>query len=63
MKFADIQDLTVEELRKREKTMSEDLFNLKIKHSLGQVGNPIQIRDLRRDVARIKTALTAKLAR
>ena len=63
MKFADIRDLTVEELRKREKTMSEDLFNLKIKHSLGQVGNPIQIQDLRRDVARIKTALTAKLAR
>ena len=63
MKFADIRDLTVEELRKREKTMSVDLFDLKMKHSLGQVGNPLQIRDLRRDVSRVKTALSVKLGR
>lgn len=63
MKFADIQDLTVEELRKREVKMSAEYFDMKMKHSLGQVGNPLEIRGLRRDVARIKTALAAKLAR
>ncbi len=63
MKFKDIQDLTVEELRKREKTMRVEMFDLKMKHSLGQVGNPIQIRDLRRDISKVKTALSAKLTR
>jgi large subunit ribosomal protein L29 len=63
MKFVDIKDLTVEELRKREKTMSVELFDMRMKHSLGQVGNPLLIRGLRRDISRVKTALTSKLAR
>lgn len=63
MKFTDIRDLTVEELRKREKSLNTDLFETKMKHSLGQVSNPLQIRGIRRDIARVKTALTSKLAR
>jgi large subunit ribosomal protein L29 len=63
MKFSEIRDLTVEELRKREKAMRTELFEMKMKHSLGQVSNPLQVRSLRRNVAKIKTALTAKLAR
>lgn len=63
MNFKDIRDLTVEELRKREKSMTEEVFDIRMKHSLGQVGNPLQIRSLRRDIARVKTALSAKLAR
>lgn len=63
MKFSDIQDLTVEELRKREKTTSVELFETKMKHNLGQISNPLKIRGMRRDLARIKTALTSKLAR
>ena len=62
MKFSDIRDLTVEELRKRQKSMNEELFELKMKHSLGQVANPLQIRYTRKDIARVKTALNAKLA-
>ena len=62
MKFNDIKDLSVEELRKRHKSLREEFFETKMKHSLGQVANPLQIRGLRRDVARIKTALTAKLS-
>lgn len=63
MKFKEIQDLTVEELRKRETSTKTELFDMKMKHTLGQLGNPLQIRKARRDVARVKTALTSKLAR
>ncbi len=63
MKFSEIRDLTVDELRKREKTMRTDLFDMKMKHTLGQVGNPLQIRALRKDIARVKTALSVKLSR
>ena len=63
MKFGEIKDLTVEELRKRLKKNKEDMFELKMKHSLGQIANPIEVRDARKDVARIQTALHQKLAR
>lgn len=62
MKFADIRDLTVEELRKRLGQMRDEHFNLKMKHSLGQVASPVSIRVLRRDIARVQTALNIKLA-
>ena len=62
MKFADIKDLTVEELLKRQRQMPEELFELKMKHSLGQVANPLEIRSIRKNVARVKTALNNKLS-
>ncbi|MEQ1664720.1 MAG: 50S ribosomal protein L29 [Bdellovibrionales bacterium] len=63
MEYSDIRDLTVEELRKREAGMRTEYFEMRMKHTLGQVGNPLQLRFIRKDLARIKTALTAKLTR
>ena len=63
MKFEEIRDLTAEELRKRSKQLKEELFELKMKHSLGQVGNPLEIRFKRRDLARVLTATNIKLSR
>lgn len=63
MKFSEIKDLTVEELRKSAIKTRGELFELKMKHSLGQVGNPIEIRAKRRDLAKTLTALNAKLGR
>lgn len=62
MNFSEIKDLTVEELRKRSTQIKEEMFEMKMKHSLGQVSNPIQIRYKRRDLARVLTALNAKLS-
>jgi len=61
MNFSEIKDLTVEELRKRERSVRGELVELKLKHTMGQVSNPIEIRQKRRDVARVKTALASKL--
>lgn len=61
MKYTDIKDLTVEELRKREATLRNDLTISRMKGKMGQLANPIEIRNKRRGIARIKTALTAKL--
>lgn len=61
MKFTELKDLTVDELRKKEKEMRAELFATSMKHKLGQVTNPLQIRTVRRDIARVKTALSAKL--
>ena len=61
MKFEEIKDLRFEELRKRHKQMREELFEMRMKHSLGQLGSPVDIRKKRRDMARIQTALNMKL--
>ncbi len=63
MKYSEIKDLTVEELRKRMKSMREDFFESKMKLSLGQLANPVSVRAKRRDLARVQTAINAKLAR
>lgn len=63
MKYVDVKDLTVEELRKRLANQRQELFETKMKASLGQVNNPLEIRSRRRDVARIMTALNSKVAR
>ena len=61
MKFTEIKDLTSDELRKKHIQLRDELFTARMKHSLGQVGNPIEIRERRRDLARVLTALNLKL--
>ncbi len=63
MKFTEIKDLSVTELKKKRTALSKDLFDAKIKNSIGQLGNAVEIRQLRRDIARINTAIVKKVAR
>lgn len=58
MKFADIKDLSRSELTKKRDGLRADLFQASMKNGLGQLSNPVQIRFLRRDLARIETALS-----
>jgi large subunit ribosomal protein L29 len=57
MKASDLRDLSVEELRAREKDVREELFNLKFQHATGQLENTMRIPQMRKDLARIKTIL------
>ena len=61
MKFEEIKELTSGELRKRMLQLREELFETRMKHSMGQLGNPIEIRNKRKDVSRLMTALNMKL--
>jgi len=63
MKFEEIKDLSVPELKKRRAALSEELFQARIKNSIGQLANPIEIKDLRHNIARINTAIVKKVAR
>ena len=63
MKYNDVKDLTVDELRKKERELRTELFNGKMKNSLGQLASPISIRAARRNIARLKTAQSQKLAK
>jgi len=55
MKNNELRDLSLQELEQREQEAADELFNMKIRHSLNQLDNPLLLRKARRDLARIKT--------
>ena len=57
MKAAEVREMGVDELRAREKELDDQLFRLRIQKSMGQLDAPVKVRDVRRDLARIKTVL------
>ncbi|MEK6627864.1 MAG: 50S ribosomal protein L29 [Bdellovibrionota bacterium] len=63
VKFADIENKSVTELIKQKNELSTKLFDMKMKNSLGQLSSPHQVRNVRRNIARINTALVRKAAR
>jgi large subunit ribosomal protein L29 len=60
MKVAEIRELPVDVLRDREKELDDQLFRLRIQKSMGQLEAPAKVRELRRDLARIKTIIREK---
>lgn len=55
MKPSEIRELSDEELRQKEQELLEELFNLKIQHSIGQFENTARLGQVRKDIARVKT--------
>jgi large subunit ribosomal protein L29 len=62
MRARELKELTDDELQQREKEFIDQLFKLRFQHTLGQVENAMKLRNIRRDLARIKTILREKEA-
>lgn len=60
MKAKEIRDMTVDELKAKESDMAKELFMLKVQNASGQMENPLRIRHIRRDIARVKTIIREK---
>ena len=60
MKAPEVRELTVDDLRAREKELDDQLFRLRIQKSMGQLEAPARLAGMRRDLARIKTILREK---
>ena len=59
MKYSDLADKSVAELQTMLKERKTQLFTLKIKKQMMQLQNTSELRIAKKDVARIKTALSA----
>lgn len=57
MKAKEFRDLSVEELKDRERELYQELFNLRIQKATGQLGNTATLGKTKRDLARVKTVL------
>lgn len=60
MKYIDIKDKSIEELTKLVHEKQFLIFNLKQKLKTMQLTNPQEIVEVKKDIARIKTAITAQ---
>ena len=60
MKQQEISKLSIEDLKARIASTNETLVKMKIGHSVTPLENPIQIRDVRRTIARLNTELTKR---
>jgi large subunit ribosomal protein L29 len=60
MKPMEIRELTSDDLRARVQELDDQLFRLRIQKSMGQLEAPAKVRQLRRDLARMKTILREK---
>lgn len=60
MKTNELREQTREELEAKLLEIKKNLFNLKFQKATGQLENPVKIRNLRKDIARIETLLREK---
>jgi len=60
MKVGEVRDLAVDELRQRVRDLDDQLFRLRIQKSMGQLEAAHKLKQIRRDLARVKTVLREK---
>ncbi|AMX84837.1 50S ribosomal protein L29 [Geobacillus subterraneus] len=57
MKAKEIRDLTTAEIEQKIQSLKEELFNLRFQLATGQLENTARIRQVRKDIARMKTII------
>ncbi len=59
MKASEVRELNAEQLESKIAELKKELFNLRFQHAINQLENPLRMREVKRDIARIKTAIRA----
>lgn len=62
MKVAEIRALSDEELNAKLKELKSELFNLRFSQATGSLTNPMQLHNIKKDIARINTILRERKA-
>ena len=57
MRTKELHELTLDELNTKLKELSEELFNLRFRHAIGQLENPAALKTCKKDIAKVKTIL------
>lgn len=60
MKMSEFRELTKEELQVKLDESKEELFNLRFQDATNRLENPMRMKALKKDIARIKTLLTER---
>ena len=60
MKASEIRELTASELESKLKDLKAELFNLRFQLAINQLENPMRIKAVKKDIARIMTEMRAR---
>jgi large subunit ribosomal protein L29 len=60
VKASSLRDKSVDELHARERELAEQLYKLRFQRATGRMESPARMRQVRREIARIKTVLNEK---
>jgi large subunit ribosomal protein L29 len=60
VKSEQLRELSVDDLRGKERELREQLFRLRLQKSIGQLDSATKIREARRDIARVLTVMKHK---
>lgn len=55
MKASELKDLSTAELEQKLAELKQELFNLRFQHAVNQLDNPMRIKAVKKDIARVKT--------
>lgn len=62
MNATDVRVMTVDELQDKLVILKKEQFNLRFQQATGQMENTARVRQVRRDIARVKTIMREKSA-
>ena len=57
MKIAEIRKLSASELVEKLNELKAELFHLRFQHAINQLDNPMRIKAVKRDIAKISTVI------
>ena len=57
MKIAEVRDMSVKDLNIKLTELTDELFNLRFQHAVNQLEDPMRLKVVKKDIARIKTVL------
>lgn len=60
--MSELQEKSVDELKEELENAKKELFNLRFQNATNQLKNTARIKEVRRNIARIQTVITAKSA-
>ena len=60
MELKKMREMTEVELNNELAKMKKELFNLRFQHVTGQLENPVKMREVKREIARVKTIIREK---
>ncbi len=57
MKASELRDMSAAELEQKLAELKQELFNLRFQHAVNQLENPMRMKAVKKDIARVKTVL------
>jgi len=61
VKPSEARGMTIDELTQKEQDLRKELFNLRFQQATGEIENPMRIRSVRKDIAKVLTVRSEKL--